>query len=477
MKNTTLKTILNKVIPLKIRSISLSLVLFMLWWWLGTDTYFSIYVQEIVGNARWVTAIWAILAFVKLLFVIPIGRMNDRVNVKYILLVWKILYAFCGFLFFLAWICHSRILLLFASVFNWIANATTFTTYRSYYAKNSTKSDNAQVSWIYFSAMYLTEVVWSIIAAFLVKYLDLPYMYLFVVIFALTSILQDQKIKSVISRHYNKTRKKFYNRVKRESEQEINADETIDWDQPFFGENWFVPSFIKECTSLDSWKEIWQILRKYNGKMYVALWSFMLTNFFNYTSYLFIPIVAVENNLSLSQIAIIYATMKLPYIVNVFAWNFWDKYSKKLLISIILVFMSFLYVALWFHEWFYTILILTFFISLWIALLNPLTAALIISYTDPKDNWAMMWVQDFVWRAWDIIWSLWFWTLTAIIWLQKWFTIIWICTFWLGMYLMIKKIISYHHKNNEREKVKLKEVYKLPVPIVDAIPLEMHNKK
>jgi hypothetical protein len=45
----------------------------------------------------------------------------------------------------------------------------------------------------------------------------------------------------------------------------------------------------------------------------------MLTNFFNYTSYLFIPIVAVENNLSLSQIAIIYAAMKLPYIVNVFA--------------------------------------------------------------------------------------------------------------------------------------------------------------
>jgi hypothetical protein len=45
------------------------------------------------------------------------------------------------------------------------------------------------------------------------------------------------------------------------------------------------------------------------------------------------------------------------------------------------------------------------------------------------------------------------------------------------MYLMIKKIISYHYKNNEREKVKSKEVYKLPVPIVDAIPLEMHNKK
>ena len=40
------------------------------------------------------------------------------------------------------------------------------------------------------------------------------------------------------------------------------------------------------------------------------------------------------------------------------------------------------------------------------------------------------------------------------------------------MYLMIKKIISFKSKNNEREKVKSKEVYELPVPIVDAIPLE-----
>ncbi|MBQ5945587.1 hypothetical protein IJL65_04295 [bacterium] len=44
----------------------------------------------------------------------------------------------------------------------------------------------------------------------------------------------------------------------------------------------------------------------------------MLTNFLNYTSYLFIPIVAVENNLSLSQVAIVFAAMKLPYVVNIF---------------------------------------------------------------------------------------------------------------------------------------------------------------
>ena len=472
-----IKKSLPKIIPLKIRSISLSLALFMMGRWLGTDTYFSIYIKEIVGSARWVTVIWAVLAFVKLIFTIPIWRMNDRLNVKYILLVWKILYAICGLLFFLAWILHSRILLLFAAIFNGIANSTTFTTYRSYYSKKSTKVDNAQVSGVYFSAMYITEVIWSLIAAVLVNYLELPYMYFFVVIFALVSLLQDEKIKSVLSKRYNKTRKRFYKRVKKESKSSSNISNNPEYEQKFFWKDWFIRSFIKGCLSTESRKEIWQLLKKYNWKMYVALWSFMLTNFLNYTSYLFIPIVAAENNLSLSQIALVFAAMKLPYVINVFTWKFWDKYSKKLLISIILVLISFLYILLWFNEWFYTILILTFFISLWIALLFPLTAALVISYEESKDKWSIAWVEEFVWRAWDIIWSLWFWTLTAIIWLQKWFTIIWICTFWLWMYLMIKKIISFKSKNNEREKVKSKEVYDLPVPVVDAIPLEMDNKK
>lgn len=34
---------------------------------------------------------------------------------------------------------------------------------------------------------------------------------------------------------------------------------------------------------------------------------------------------------------------------------------------------------------------------------------------------------------------------------------------------MVKKIISYRHKNNEREEVKSNEVYELPMPMVDAV--------
>jgi hypothetical protein len=37
---------------------------------------------------------------------------------------------------------------------------------------------------------------------------------------------------------------------------------------------------------------------------------------------------------------------------------------------------------------------------------------------------------------------------------------------------MIKKIISYKSKNNEREKIKSNEICELPIPVVDVIPLE-----
>jgi MFS-type transporter involved in bile tolerance (Atg22 family) len=112
---------------------------------LGTDTYFSLYIELIIGNTRGITAIGALLALMKLAFVIPIGNMNDHVNVKYLLLLGKILYVFCALLYFFAGLMSSWELLVLAVLLNGIASATTFTTYRSYYGKNAKKGNHSQV--------------------------------------------------------------------------------------------------------------------------------------------------------------------------------------------------------------------------------------------------------------------------------------------------------------------------------------------
>jgi MFS family permease len=190
-------------------------------------------------------------------------------NVKYLLLFGKILYVFCALLYFFAGLLFSPELLLIATLLNGFASATTFTTYRSYYGKSATKNNQNQVFGAYFSSNNIAQIVGALLSAVLVSYLELPFMYFFVVIFALISLLQDQKIQSLISKHYNRTRKKLHKRV--EHEVVFEADEGRNSQQTFFGEKGFIHLFFKECFSLKPRKRIINLLKSYNSKMYVAL--------------------------------------------------------------------------------------------------------------------------------------------------------------------------------------------------------------
>ena len=71
-----------------------------------------------------------------------------------------------------------------------------------------------------------------------------------------------------------------------------------------------------------------------------------IVNILNYIGFLFIPVISAENNLNLSQIALVFAIMKLPYLVNIIVGNLGDRFNKKTLISIILTAMSSCYVIL-----------------------------------------------------------------------------------------------------------------------------------
>jgi MFS family permease len=66
--------------------------------------------------------------------------------------------------------------------------------------------------------------------------------------------------------------------------------------------------------------------------------------------FLFIPIVAIANHLTLSEIAILFAVMRVPYLVNFFTGEFADRYNKKTLLLIVTIFLSFLYALLGYNE-------------------------------------------------------------------------------------------------------------------------------
>jgi MFS family permease len=432
---------------------------------LGTDTYFSLYVQSIIGNARGITVIGTVLALAKLVLVIPVGNLNDHAQVKYLLLLGKMLYVCCALCYFFAGLWLSRELLLAATLLNGFASATTFTTYRSYYGKNARKNNQNQIFGAYFSSSNVAQILGALLSAGLVYYLELPFMYFFVVIFALISLLQDQKIKEVLAKHYHRTRKKL-SKI-RKYEIALAYEEKKAGQQPFFGKTGFLYTFLQECFSFGPRKRMFVLLKSSHSKMYIALGSMFLVNVLNYIGFLFIPIVAISNHLSLSQIALVFAVMKAPYLVNIFAGKLGDKYNKKLLIALILVFMSFFYVLLGFHDDFAIILVLTFAISLGIALLNPLTSALVSSYTQQKDKGVMAGTQDFVSKLGEVIGSLGFGGLVAGVGIRMGFICVGIAIFVLGIYLLVKKLWKSHNNLSEREEKAVREVHDLGVPVVD----------
>jgi MFS family permease len=112
----------------------------------------------------------------------------------------------------------------------------------------------------------------------------------------------------------------------------------------------------------------------------------MLFSMLNYIGFIFVPIVSIANNLSLSQVAIVFAVMRFPYIIDLFVNNFSSKKSKKKILFLILLFMSLLYLLLGYNESFRNILTITFGISLGLALMRPIISAYISDCTNPKEE-------------------------------------------------------------------------------------------
>lgn len=404
--------------PIEIREISFSLFLFIMWWGFWGDAFFSLYVKSIIWTGIWLTLIGTLLPLVKLFIVMPIGAMNDQGDGQKLLLSGKIFYAFSALCYFFAGIHHSALFLIGAVILNAVGSSTIHTTYRSLYGKNSKIENRSQVFGFYFSSINLAYVIWAFLSAWLVGWLDLPYLYLFIVIFGILSILQDGKIQDFIHRKIFHKRSAFSNKRERKQNPNSRILKDIKSMHSYLGKWGFLHRFTKEIFSLKARKKALSLLEKYSREVKVALWSQALINFISYIGYLFIPLIAVERNLSLSEIAILFAVMRIPYLINIFIWNLGDRYNKKFLISILICCAAVLFILLGSSENFLAILSFSFGISLTVAMVQPISSALILSYIDPQDKGLISGLQELVGRLGEILWSLGFWLLSGIFGMQ-----------------------------------------------------------
>lgn len=365
-------------IPISVKLISFSLFLFTLGWWLGADTFFSLYLEVVVKNVFLVSIIAAILPLSKMFFSLPIGELDDHTDLKRVLFISKILYSICWVLFFWAGFFHSPWILLWAVVFNGFANATLFTTYEAYIHLVNRSHDD-RTSWgLYFSSINAAYVIWAIISYFLVQFIPLEYLYLFIVLFSIVSLTTDKMIP-ILS--FRKARKVL-----------------VEWN--------FLKLFFKEVFSFGPFKRTYTLIKTYPKSLFYILGFEFLFNLLNYIWFLFIPLVSTENHLSLSQVALIFAAMRLPYLSNLFTAGRTSRYHKKQFILISFLFMAILYGAFAFNTSFWGTMILSFGISMILATIRPLISTLLSENTDQKHAGQITGIQHFVGTFGNVIWAL-----------------------------------------------------------------------
>lgn len=386
-------------IPISVKLISFSLFLFMLWWGLGADAFFSLYLEKIVQNVFLVAIIAATLPLCKMFFSLSIGELNDHTDFKRVLFIGKILYTICGILFFVAGLFHSPLILFIAVIFNGFANATLFTTYETYIHLVNIAQDGRDSRGLYFSSINAAYVLWAIVSYFLVQFVPLEYLYLFIVLFSIISLGTDKMIP-ILS----------FRKVKRF---------LAEWD--------FFKMFFREVFSFGPLQRTYAAVKQYPRSLYYVLGFEFLFNVLNYIWFLFIPLASAQNNLSLGHIALIFAAMRLPYISNFLTTGRTSRYHKKQFILFSFLFMAILYGAFAFNTSFWGTMILSFGISMILATIRPLISALLWENTDHTHVGQITWIQHFIGTFGNVVWALGFWILSWYIGMEYSF----LCVWWL----------------------------------------------
>ncbi len=398
-------------VPISIRIISFSLFLFILGRGLWGDTFFSVYVQTIVHNIFLVSIIWAVLSLGKMFFSIPVGEVDDHANLKSVIFLSKWIYVITWLLYFVAGILKSPLILLIAVLLNGFATAAMLTSYQAFIRKHSRKNARGTIFGLYFSSMNLAYVVGALIAAVLIKYTTLPYLFLFISLFSIVSFFTDQKLPNL-------------------GKAKIRE---------FLGKDTFIHKFFREVFSFHAIKNVIIKLKEYSHRMYYALGFEFLFNLLSYVGFIFIPIVSVQNNLSLSQVAIIFAVMRVPYLIDFFTGNIADNTSKRKFLFFVLLFISFFCMLLGYNEWFRNIMIISFAISMGLSLMRPVISAYISDCTTPKDEWTISGVGEFVARLWEMVGIILFGVLSVIFGIQISFILVGIGVFVIAVVWLARR--------------------------------------
>lgn len=309
---------------------------------LGSDVFFSLYINQIFNNHIFLVGIVAaIMPIVKMVFSLSIGEIDDHANLKKMIYISKLLYAVCGILFFTAGRLHQPRMLILAISINGIASASLFTTYETHIRSSSKDTESAHNFGWYLSFFHGAHVLGALICALFITKIDAAFglksVFLFISILSLVSLFADRHLSAI-------------------HDKKQGMIETI-----------------KQISfSTKMFRHVRKTLKESNTTTRFFLILEFLYSILNYISFLFIPLLATQRHMGLAEIALLYAIMRMPYMLSIVLARFWERYPQKTAILIVYVLLAVFCFGLGFTENANTIFIWTIGLSFGLAFVRPM---------------------------------------------------------------------------------------------------------
>lgn len=374
-------------LPLVVKRMALSVFIFVLWRWLGADIFFGIYIEQIIDKIWIVWLLWAVLAAAKLVLSIPIAYINDKINPKYLLALSKFMYIVAWLAYFAAGILQSPILIIIAVVLNGLASPILFTTNMNIIRTQIDSHQSTSAFALFHTAFQWGFFIGALAIAGIVDIIPLYYVFLGIVIFSFISMI-------------------------------INI--TI----PIPEEKWLRKTIDTYILHQNVYKKVWEDLRSYNITLYITLFLQFLYGIIDYIGFLFIPLLGLSNDLTLGQIALIFAMMRIPHLLSIYFAGVLDKYNKFIVVCVSYISMGAILGWLAFTNHFIGILILSLAIAVWLSLTRPIILGFIGQLVEARHKAEITGVQETFTRTGEIVGSIGFALIAQYSTIQRWFFVV-----------------------------------------------------
>lgn len=189
-------------------------------------------------------------------------------------------------------------------VFNGIASPILFTTNQSIIRSNTSAGESAHAFALFHTAMQGAYIVGAIAVSFFIEHIQVYQVYIAIVVMSVIALLRNITIPI---------------------DKEQGLWQTVN--TYLFHQNIY--------------KKVWNDLKEYNITLYITLFLQMMYGVLDYIGRLFVPLLAVSQNLSLSEVAIIFAIMRVPHIFSLFFTALFAKAKAFLVVSCSYLAMSF----------------------------------------------------------------------------------------------------------------------------------------